>query len=71
MDAQMEEVAENWALAVFRLLELLPKHPAIPHLQVAATAGTRPIHGAQHSKRMGTDQLAAKEVRAPPQQSHA
>ncbi|KAK9837663.1 hypothetical protein WJX74_002438 [Apatococcus lobatus] len=58
---EMEEVAENWALAVFRLLELLPKHPAIPHLQIAATSGSHPSHGSQRSKHSGANLNAAKQ----------
>ena len=59
---QMEDVANNWALAVFRLLELLPKHPAIPHLQIGTAATTRSSRSSHRSKAMIDSQAASKEV---------
>ncbi len=59
---QMEDVANNWAMAVFRLLELLPKHPAIPHLQIGGTPISRSSRASQRAKAVGDGQTASKEV---------
>ncbi|KAK9867007.1 hypothetical protein WJX84_010715 [Apatococcus fuscideae] len=59
--SEMEEVADNWALAVFRLLEFLPKHPDIPHLQIGTNPGGRSARVGQHAQPGGGKEVFAKE----------